>query len=328
MLLLNAEAVIEATSMAALVDAVEAGCREEFAGTVVLPPRLNLPSGRGFFRIMPAVLNGSGWMGFKAFHGSIKDGVRYLIAIYDQKSGELLAQMDAHYLTAARTGATTGVAAKYMAPKDARTVGVIGSGLEARTNLAGICAVRPIRHVRVFSPSADRRAAFAREVSASLDVEVEPADDPAACVRDRDIVVVATNTSGRPDPIAYRGAWAQAGQHIASIGSTMPVLREIDAETFGRAGLVISDSVVQLVEESGDAIDAVKQGLCDPGTFRLLKDVVGGAVSGRDSAEQITLFKSVGTAVQDVTAGFAVYREALRCGLGQQVDDFLELKLF
>ncbi len=328
MLLLDAEAVVEATSMAALVEGVEAGAREEFAGTVVLPPRLNLPSGSGFFRIMPAVLNGSGWMGFKAFHGSIKDGVRYLIAIYDQKSGVLLAQMDAHYLTAARTGATTGVATRYMAPEGAGTVGVIGSGLEARTNLAGVCAVRNIAHVKVFSPSAERRAAFAREVAETLNVAVAPADDPAACVRDVDIVVVATNTSGRADPIAYRGAWAEAGQHIASIGSTMPILREIDVDAFGRADIVVSDSVAQLVEESGDAIDAVRQGVCDPKELRLLKDVVGGAVPGRERDDQITLFKSVGTAVQDVTAGFAVYQEALKRGLGREVPDFLELKLF
>lgn len=328
MLLLNAEEVIQATSMAALVDAVEAGVREEAAGTVVLPPRLNLPSGGGFFRIMPAVLNGSGLMGFKAFHGSIKEGVRYLIAVYDQKSGVLLTMMDAHYLTAARTGATTGVATRYLAPEDARTVGVIGSGLEARTNLQGVCAVRNIEKVWAYSPSAERRAQFAREMSETLGIEVIAADDPARCVEQADIVVVATNTAGRPDPIAYRGAWMKAGQHVNSIGSTMPVLREIDPESFAQAAIVVSDSTVQLREESGDVLAAIEERRCDPDAFRNLKDIVGGGNPARNGGGEITLFKSVGTAIQDVTAGFAVYQEALKRGLGIEVPDFLDLKLF
>ena len=137
MLLLNAREVERLADMPRLVAAVEAGVREQAAGQVVLPPRLNLPNGRGFFRMMPTVMNGSGIMGFKAFHGSVQDGVRYFIAIYEQASGVLLAMMDAHYLTAARTGATTGVATRFMARPDARRVAVIGSG----SRPARICSV-------------------------------------------------------------------------------------------------------------------------------------------------------------------------------------------
>jgi len=153
MLLLNAREVERLADMRRLVEAVEAGVREQATGRVAMPPRLNLPNGRGFFRLMPAVMNSSGIMGFKAFHGSVQDGVRYLIAIYEQASGMLLEMMDAHYLTAARTGATTGVATKYMANPDIRRVAVIGSGLEARTNLLGVCAVREVERVTVFSPN-------------------------------------------------------------------------------------------------------------------------------------------------------------------------------
>ena len=159
MLLLNGREVERLADMPRLVTAVEAGIREQADGQVVLPPRLNLPNGRGFFRLMPTVMNGSGIMGFKAFHGSVQDGVRYFIAIYEQASGMLLAMMDAHYLTAARTGATTGVATKFMANRDAERVAVIGSGLEARTNLLGVCAVREVKSVRVFSPNRERREA-------------------------------------------------------------------------------------------------------------------------------------------------------------------------
>jgi ornithine cyclodeaminase/alanine dehydrogenase-like protein (mu-crystallin family) len=326
---LNAREVERLAGMESLVAAVEAGVREQAAGQVVLPPRLNLPNGRGFFRLMPTVMNGSGIMGFKAFHGSVQDGVRYFIAIYEQASGRLLAMMDAHYLTAARTGATTGVATRFMARTDARRVAVIGSGLEARTNLLGVCAVRDIERVTAFSPNPERRAAFAQRMSQELKIEVRASDSPESCVEGADIVVVATNTTGKGDGIAFRGAWARAGMHVAAIGSTMPKLREIDAQSFARAGRIVIDCQTrQIEEESGDVIDALANGTYDRGKVSELQEVVAGRAPGRDGEDQITLFKSVGTAVQDVASGYAVYQEARRLGAGSEVPDFLELKTF
>ena len=157
-LILSARDVEPLCNMPEMVDIIERGLREEALGKAVVPPRMNLPSGDGFFRVMPAVMNDSGLMGYKVFHGSMKNGVRYLIAIYAREGERLLALMDAHYLTAARTGATTGIATKLLANPDAKTVAVIGSGLEARTNLQAVCAVRPVNSVTVFSPNPERRA--------------------------------------------------------------------------------------------------------------------------------------------------------------------------
>jgi alanine dehydrogenase len=329
MLLLNAHEVERLADMPRLVAAVEAGVREQAAGQVVLPPRLNLPNGRGFFRLMPTVMNGSGIMGFKAFHGSVQDGVRYFIAIYEQSSGLLLAMMDAHYLTAARTGATTGVATKFMARRDARSVAVIGSGLEARTNLLGVCAVRDVKRVKVFSPNRERRTAFAERMRQELKIDVSACDSPEACMEGADIVVVATNTTGRGDGIAFRGAWARAGMHVNAIGSTMPKLREIDSDSFARAGRIVIDCQTgQLEEESGDVMDALAKGAYDRGRVVELQEVAAGRAAGRDADDQITLFKSVGTAVQDVASGYAVYQEARHRGIGAEVPDFLELKTF
>ena len=139
-LILGPEAVRAATNMRQMIDLIEAGILEQAHGQVEVPPRLNLPTSNGFFRVMPAVLRGRGLMGFKIFNGSVEHGVRYLIGIYDERSGELLALMDAAYLTGARTGATTGVATRYQARANSTRVGVIGSGLEARTNLSAVCA--------------------------------------------------------------------------------------------------------------------------------------------------------------------------------------------
>ena len=277
---------------------------------------------------MPAVMRDSGLMGYKVFHGSVQHGVRYLIAVYDEKDGRLLSLMDAAYLTATRTGATTGVATKYMAPPEARTVGVIGSGLEATTNLQAVCAVRPIEAGRVFSPTQANREHFAARMSEQLGITLSAVTTPEEAVSGVDIVVVATNTTGIGDLIAYRGRWMEIGSHVNSIGSTGLQLREIDAETFRRAERIVVDSRVQMEGESGDLKAAMAAGTYDRAKVTELKEVVAGRAPGRLGSDEITLFKSVGTAIQDVAAGFAVYKEAVRQGLGQDVGEFLELKTF
>jgi ornithine cyclodeaminase/alanine dehydrogenase-like protein (mu-crystallin family) len=328
-LVLNPQDVEQLSEMRTLIDAIEKGLREEALGHAAVPPRLNLPTQDGFFRVMPAVMNDSGLMGYKVFHGSLRAGVRYLIAIYDQQEGgRLLALMDAHYLTAARTGATTGIATKLLANPGAKTVAVIGSGLEARTNLQAVCAVCPVEQVTVFSPNRERRERFVQQMGAELGVEASAVESPDRCVQGAEIVIVATNTSGRPDPIAYRGAWMQPGVLIDAIGSTSTFLREIDPETFARAERIIVDSKVQIEEESGDAKAALSEGKYDREKVVELKDVLVGKAEGRTNARQIVLFKSVGTAVQDVMAGFVVYEEAVRQGRGQDIGEFIDLKTF
>lgn len=327
-LVLNAQDVEPLCDMRKLIDVIERGLREEARGRAVVPPRLNLPTASGFFRVMPAVMNDSGLMGYKVFHGSMRGGVRYLIAVYAQEGERLLALMDAHYLTAARTGATTGIATKLLANPEVKTVAVIGSGLEARTNLQAVCAVRPVERVTVFSPNSERRARFAARMGPELGVDVRAVDSPEACVRGADIVVVATNSFGRPDPIAYRGAWMEPGVLVDAIGSTSTFLREIDADTFQRAEWIVVDSKVQVEEESGDVQAALSEGKYDRAKVGDLKEVLGGQAQGRTSAQQMVLFKSVGTAVQDVMAGFMVYEEAVRQGRGQDIGEFLDLKTF
>ncbi len=311
-LVLNAQDVEPLCDMRALIDVIKRGLREEALGHAVVPPRLNLQTASGFFRVMPAVMNDSGLMGYKVFHGSVRSGVRYLIAVYAQQGERLLALMDAHYLTAARTGATTGIATKLLANPETKTVAVIGSGLEARTNLQAVCAVRPVERVTVFSPNPERRARFAARMGPELGVETRAVDSPEECVRGAEIVVVATNSFGRPDPIAYRGAWMEPGVLVDAIGSTSTFLREIDADTFQRAQWIVVDSKVQVEEESGDVKAAVSEGKYDRAKVVDLKEVLVGKAQGRTSVQQMVLFKSVGTAVQDVMAGFVVYEEAVR----------------
>lgn len=327
-LVLGPEDVRRAIDMRTMMDVVEAGIREQAAGQVVMPARQNLPTSNGFFRVMPCVMRDGGRMGIKIFNGSVEHGVRYIIMIYDERGGELLCLMDAALLTAARTGATTGVATRYQAREDARCVGVVGSGLEARTNLEAVCVARDVERCRVYSPNPERRARFAKEMTTKLGMPVESADTPEAAVAESDIVVVATNTTGHGDGIAYRGSWMQDGQHVNSIGATGGHLREIDPECFARADCIQLDSLEQVRGESGDAIAADEAGYWDASKMVEMPAVVAGEVRARTDAEQITLFKSVGTAVQDVMAGFAVYDRARELGLGMAIPDFMEHKLF
>ena len=326
-LILGPEDVRQAAHMGKMIDVIEAGIREQAAGNVVLPARQNLPTSNGFFRVMPCVMRDGGKMGIKIFNGSVEHGVRYIIMIYDEKGGELLCLMDAAYLTGARTGATTGIATRYQARDNAKTVGIIGSGLEARTNFEAVCAVRDIKSARVFSPTPTNRERYAQEMSATLGVNIEPVGSAQDAVAGSDVVIVATNTTAQNNAVAYSGDWMEPGQHVNSIGATGGQLREIDPQAFSNADRILVDSVIQVREESGDSIAAVDAGTWDDAKIVDLPAVLSGSMA-RENREQITLFKSVGTAVQDVMAGFAVYEEARRLGIGSDIPDFLEHKCF
>ncbi len=312
--------------MPALVAAVERGIVEEGLQTGIVPPRINMPiQNGGVFRVMPGVLNDRGLMGLKAFYGSSTIATRYLVAVFDQVEGALLALIDGNYLTAARTGATTGVATAVMARTGAQRVGVIGSGMEARTNLQAVCAVREVKEVRIFSPRPHRRQKFAEWVQAELGINAEACKDPEAAVEGSDIVVVATNSHGASDPICFRGAWMEPGMHVNAIGSTMPYLREIDVATWARADRVVVDAPSQMVEESGDVVAAIAEGTYGEPTA--LSAVVTKNAVGRAADSEITLFKSAGNALQDVCAAFAVYEAAVAQGIGVDVGELLGRKV-
>ena len=327
MTLLLGDADVRATAnMAQLVDAVEAVLREEHDGLVTMPPRVNVSGDGTVLRLMPVHLARSNLMGYKSFHGSMSTGVRYLIVLMRANDGEILAMLDAALLTGLRTGATSGVATRYLSSPAAADVAVIGSGLEAQTNLAGVAAVRQVRRVRVFSPNPERRAAFAQQAGESLEVDVTAAATARDAVRGADIVIVATNT-GMNGPVAYLGEWIEAGQHIVSVGATSPFLRELDPACFeGPEHVVFDASPAQVFEESGDLMAVTEECRSRLTGALVLPDVVA---RGFDrGADDVTLFKSVGTAAQDIAAAKVVYDAAVEHGLGREIGVLAEAKQF
>ena len=327
-LLLRDSDVRAVCDIGSLVTFLDQALRKEAKGAgAQLPERLNLGHGNVFLRVMPALLPEAGLLGLKFFHGSMQDGVRYVVAVCALDTGAVLGLIDASYLTAARTGATSGVATHWLSREDSSLVGVIGSGMEAETNLRAVCSVRPVTRAAVYSRSPQRREAFAARMSESLGIQVRAAADPQAAVAGTDIVVVATNTG--PDPVvAYLGAWLEPGQHVVSIGSTTAALREIDTDTILRADTVVFDvALEQLRNESGDVIAVLA---AQPG-WRAgvgLDRVITGEVLGRRRPEDITVFKSVGTAAQDLLGASYVLREARRCGVGTEIADITSPRQF
>ncbi|MEU0686951.1 ornithine cyclodeaminase family protein [Streptomyces uncialis] len=317
MLLLTDDQVRASLRMDHLVDALRDGYRVEADGGVQLPDRINLEARPGFFRLMPAVVGGAGVMGFKVFNQVAAGGVQYLIGLYDESSGELLAQLDGAYLTAARTGAATGVAAALLAPDGPVEVGLIGSGLEAETNLEGVLAAIEVSKVSVFSPHTERRERFAERMAARLGVTVVPVDT-AETAASAPVVVVATNTGIGTGRVALRGDWLSPGATVLSIGSTMPGLRELDVEVIARASLVVSDAPEQARGESGDLIAADEAGVLGDKMRPLAELATEGARRGRPT--DIAVYKSVGTALQDLVAARVVYASALATGAGTAFD--------
>ena len=314
-LVLSDAEVREACDMRVLIDVIEQAIAIEARGGVQIVPRINFGVENGFFRLMPAVIEELDVMGVKVFDAKFPQA-RYLIATFTPSTGELDCLIDAAYLTAARTGATTGVATRWMTSQDGcGEVGVIGSGLEARTNLEAVLAVREVQRVKVFSRNAERRERFAREVAEAFGVPVV-AVDSAAEAADAPCVIAATNT-GAGGPVALEGAWLRDDAHLNTIGATAPVLREVDAATFGRATTIVLDTE-HADEECGDIMAAKREATWDAARVTTLADLVG---SGEPVQRKgLTVFKSVGTAVQDLAAAAAVARVARERGLGRELD--------
>lgn len=305
-----------------LADALEAALKAQSERAAVVPARMNLEYEDVWMRVMPAMVPSANVMGVKVFNGLAGTNPRYLVLLYSMENGSLLSAVDACYLTAARTAASSAVAARHLAPTGPVRLAVIGSGLEASTHCQAMAAVSDIAEVRVFSPHEGRRRAFADRMHQALGVPVSACDSAEDAIAGVHHVLVATNT-GPSMSVACRGDWLKPGQHITSIGSTNLNLRELDLEAFRRADVIVLDAdPQQMAEESGDLVEfTASGGTLDAPHIQTLQDLVSGKTPGRQSAEQLSLYKSVGTALQDIVAAELAYRRVVEAGLGTTVTD-------
>jgi ornithine cyclodeaminase/alanine dehydrogenase-like protein (mu-crystallin family) len=220
--------------------------------------------------------------------------------------------LDGAALTAIRTGAATGLATDYLARNDASTAAVFGAGVQGRTQLEAVHVVRPLSRVRVFDPNEQQAKFFADAVSQELGVEIEPASSAAKALRDADIVCAAS-TSRTP---IFADEDIAPGTHVNAIGSYQPEVREIPAETVARAKVVV-DHRESALEEAGDLIIAIEQGRFAAAAIHAeLGQLASGEKPGRTSESEVTFFKSVGVAVQDVAAAARAAARAEEKDLG------------
>jgi ornithine cyclodeaminase/alanine dehydrogenase-like protein (mu-crystallin family) len=287
---------------------IEGLFRDECEGLVENKPtvELALPRG-GVFRIKAGGTYGYNTFGFKAY----PFGGRYLITIYDLDTG-LDGMVEARGLTEARTGAVSAVGTKYLARPDATTMGIIGTGREARAQLASICRVRPFRQIKAYSRDPEHRQTFAREMTEKLGIEVIPVETPAECVRNVDVVTTITS-AGQP---VFDGHDLADGTHINAVGATTMNRREIDEVTVSRAAIVVVEHYPQAHAELGEIHYAADLGLFDWQNAVELKDVVGGSVAGRKSASDITLFDTIGVGAEDVALATYVLKRARLLNVG------------
>lgn len=294
-----------------VVAAVEDAFRQAGLGTAVNRPRQRASSGDTILHVMSAAIPALGVMGLKAY-SSARDGTRFLAMLYSTETGELLAVMEADRLGQMRTGAASAVATKYLARPDAGTVGIIGTGWQARSQLAAVACVRPVALVKCYSRDARRREAFAEEMIRELGAEVVAAERAEEAV-EAEIIITATTSS---EPV-LSGAWLRPGMHVNAIGSNWAQKRELDTEAVTRAGRIVVDDLEQAKLEAGDLIQSVEEGVLDWERVVELGPVVAGTEPGRRSAEEITLFESQGIALEDVAAMKLAYDRARALGIGE-----------
>ena len=315
-LFLSEKDVVELLPVAECVDVLDKAFAYAGEGLGENVPRSRIRLPKGYLHFMAAALgpdqSAFGYKAYTSFPGGLASS---LVLLYHGETGELLSVMEASALGQVRTGAASGLATRYMAQADASTVGIIGTGYQARTQLEAACAVRGIKSAKAFSRTAEKRQAFAGEMSERLSLEVMPAESAEECIRGTDIAI--TITSSR-EPV-LKGEWLEDGCHVNAAGGNHWMRREIDEVAVNRAGTIVVDDLEQAKVECGDLLWPAERGLFRWSMAHDLRDVVSGKTRGRTQEDSITLFESQGVAIEDVAAALHVYHKAKESGMGQEL---------
>ena len=306
------------------IEVVEGAFSELASGTAIMPDRTVMidPDVGGWIASMPAYLKSSGALGAKSVTVYKSNPDKFdlpttlaTIIVLDQNTGQTVAVMDGGYLTAIRTGAVSGVATKYLARKDAKVGAILGAGVQARAQALAICSAANLDKVLIYAVDPPERVqAFADDLAQATGITMEIGSSTQSVVEQSDIVCLATTAA---EPI-LDGDWFKPGAHINAIGSHAPGVRELDTKSLLRAK-VVCDTKVACLNEAGDIQIPIEAGdYSADQIYGDLGEVVNGTISGRENDDEVTLFKSVGLAVQDISCAGLVYRQAVAQGVGQE----------
>ena len=316
-LLLDEDDVRRLLTMEMALEAVEIGLRKMGLDEAQNIPRSRAQTDHAMLHTLSAAAKTLGVMGAKVYATSRKAPAQFHLLLYDGKTGSLLCVMQADYLGQVRTGAASGVATKYMAaPDDATEVGIFGTGKQARTQLLAVCKVRKVRRIAAYSPNEEHRRRFAIEMSEQCETEVAPVDRPVLAAEGKDIIITATSSR---EPV-LNGAWIGQGTHINAIGSNFLGKAELDATAVRRCNAIVVDSKDQARLEAGDFQQLVEEGTLRWQDVRELGQVIVGRFTARKHAQDITLFKSLGIAIEDIAVAARVHARAVAEGVGKVID--------
>lgn len=315
---LTEQEVTELLTMEDTLTAVESVFKLHATGDATNEPRRRVRAQGSVLMTMSGAMSNfqefSGLLGLKSYTVA-RGKARFYVSLFDATTGELLAFIEADKLGQMRTGAASGVATKYLAREDAKSVGVYGAGWQAQSQLAAVCAVRQIEEVKVYSRKPENREQFSQQMSAELNIaHIHPVE---SCEAAADADILITITSSR-DPVV-EGAWLKAGTHINAAGGNSVLRREVDDDAIKRASFIAVDSLDQAKIEAGEFITTVEKGLLTWERVKELRYVVNGDLRGRTDQQQITLFKSLGIAIEDVATAAVIYRKAKEQKAGKEL---------
>ena len=324
-LLLTDKDIRRLLSMKEVIEAVELAFKEKGLGRVQMPPKpyIFYSKYNGDLRVMPSYLEELEISAVKVVNVHPDNPVKYklptvmaTIILVDPKNGAPIAIMGGTWITAMRTGAAGGVAAKYLARPDSRVIGIIGAGVQARTQLMALKEVlEEIEEVRVTDIVKAARERYAREMGEKLGLDVKAVDNAKKAVEGADIVVTVTPSR---EPIV-KSEWIRPGVHINAIGADAPGKEELDPELLKRAKIVVDD--LEQASHSGEINVPLAKGIITKeDIWAELGDVVAGLKPGRTSPDDITIFDSTGLAIQDAVTAALAYKKALEKGIGQFIE--------
>ncbi len=314
-LFLRDEEVNQCVSMDDMLGAIESMQRHFGQGEVYNLPRRKIIAPGGQLAVMGGGLFYEGVLGVKTYT-VVKGQYSFQVSLYDANTGQLICYTQANRLGQLRTGATTGVAVKYLSKSSATTVGIIGTGYQAPTQLEAVCKVRKVSQVKAYSRTVQRRDAFAQTMSESLGVNVTSSAIGEEAVQNSDIVVCI---AAAMDPV-LEGRWLSTGSTIIGAGPTTWRAREVDDDTLTRANRIFVDSAEQAPLEAGDMSSAVDRGILQWSQIQELRHVVAGNIKGRGSDTEIIYAKLMGTGVADVAGAKLAYDRAKAKGLGTEME--------
>jgi len=284
--------------------------------------RIDLAHPKGWLRCLPGFIAGEDLLGFKVLHRTNGVGMRYTIYVHGLGTGELMGIVDAQEITNLRTGAVSAVATEFLAPRDVEVAAIVGTGPVARGQLRALELVRSAAEVRVFARTPENRRAFVDEMSRFVSGRLVESPTLEAALEDAQMVTLATKSSS-PVLLAEH---VRAGIHVNSVGPASRDRVEVDPQIFNSFDRVVCDSADLVMAEAGDAYLAVSNHGFEPEKAEDLVDVVRGMAPGRTKAEEITLFKSVGTGAQDLVVAARVLGLAAAADVGTVVGDVSSIK--